>query len=309
MRRVAIFAGLLLASLPALPTQAQVPLCLQLRADSDEQAGLEKLVRSEIGHHPTHRLVETGCRSTLAVELFRAGKQRYLTARIDQEIPVRFELGLDEALPDKLGQAISLALRNDPVYLAEDITRYSAVQRAFHGVLVGGHNAYRIELYQDVIFVAGSSDVAFASGGAFSVTRGSGNWQVFARVFAAGWPDPVIDERNVLRVTSGANLGLTWEASALAATTFYASAGVGLSFLRFEGPDPDSPAERASINIVRPTLDARVGVRFFRLYDFDLDLWAGAKLPWWQSDHVDTKLFGEHGAWTPSIQIGAGVGF
>ncbi len=301
--------SLLVASLLGGVARAQIPLCVQVQAPEAEREALTKLVHAELGHHPSHRPVEAGCRAHLAVELFSVAGQWQLTARIDQEIPVRYQVPSPKELSGKLKQALSLVLHNDPIYLSEDIAHYSAVKRAAHSVLVRGTNSYRVELFQDVIPIAGRDQVALAASAAFSVTRGSGHFQVYARVFAGGWPDEVIEANRVLRATAGASGGLTYELSALSATTFYASAGLGLRYMRFEGNLPGTASELVSIDVVRPTLDARIGARFFRLYDFEIDLFAGASLPWWPTDDVDVKLFGAHGAWTPAIQVGVGVGF
>lgn len=291
--------------------QAQIPLCLEVNASQDGQDDFAKLVQDEIGHHPTHKLVEAGCRTRLTVDLYSAQGSLYLTARVNREIPVRFIIRDKGELEPRLKRAISLALHNEPVYLAEDITHYSALQRAMHSVLKKGNNTYRMELMQNMTFVTGSADVAFASGGAFGVTRGSGHWQVMARVFAAGWPERVISERKVLRVMAGAEGGVIYEFSELGSSTFYVSAGAGVQFVRFEGLDPQDSKRTLPLNAFLISLNARMGVRFFRFYDFDFDLYAAASLPLHPTSDVDvdTHMFGEGGAWTPSIQLGLGVGF
>lgn len=111
------------------PARAETPLCLDVRADEDP-SGLRRLVESEVAHHRSHRLTSEGCRVTLAVDLFRASGARYLTARIGEQVPVRFLIKTPQDLSERLTEAIRLVLGSDPVYLAEDLSRYSAVQRA-----------------------------------------------------------------------------------------------------------------------------------------------------------------------------------
>jgi len=53
----------------------------------------------------------------------------------------------------------------------------------------------------------------------------------------------------------------------------------------------------------------RVGVRFLRTHDFDFDVFAGGYLPLFNTDDPDRPLFGEGGLYTPSVQVGVGVGF
>ncbi len=309
MRCYVAIVGLAVCLSWALPSRAQIPLCLNVRADDEDLKNFAKLVRAELGHHPTHRPVDQGCRSTLFVGLFRVAGVQYLTGRIDQEIPVRHKIEDSQDLAGKLKYTLSLVLHNDPIYLAEDIAQYSVMQRAAHSILKRGTNTYRMELFQNISFIAGTGEVAFASGGAASVTRGSGNWNVLARIYAGGRPDQTVSGRKVLRAMTGAGGAVTYEFSALASTTFYISAGAGLQFVRFEGQDPDDRTRSASINQILAVLSTRVGVRFFRMYDFDFDLYAAADLPLHPTNDVDVSLFGEGGAWTPSVQVGIGVGF
>ena len=75
----------------------------------------------------------------------------------------------------------------DPRLISGRIWRGPATTRA-RGPSGPVANSYRVELFQDVIPIAGRDQVALAASAAFSVTRGSGHFQVYARVFAGGWP-------------------------------------------------------------------------------------------------------------------------
>ena len=123
--RIAIL-GLLFAWLPGPQAAARIPLCVEVRAPAEEQAGLEKLVQVELGHHESHRPVAVGCRATLTVELFQVTGRWQLTARIDQQIPVRYQVPSPDDLAARLRQALSLVLHNEPTYLTEDITPAAA---------------------------------------------------------------------------------------------------------------------------------------------------------------------------------------
>jgi hypothetical protein len=179
--RLALVIALALGPVTA---RAATPLCLEVRADADA-AGVRKLVEDELMHHPTHRLVAAGCASQLAVELFSVAGTRYLTARVNQEVPVRFAVKGARELEERLADALRQVLGNDPVYLAEDLSRLNAVWRSGTNLLVHGNNRYRLELFE---LVLGSSGVnaMFASGGAFTVARGLDHVQVFARLELAG---------------------------------------------------------------------------------------------------------------------------
>lgn len=296
------------ATLPtALPCFGQVALCVDVRADEKDLAGFRRLVLEEVGHHPGHRVVAADCRSRLAVELLTVAGRRHLTARVDEEIPVRYEVDDPKDLSHRLTDAIALALHNDPVYLSESLEHQTAFQR-FGESIRKGHNLWRVEAFQ--VIANGDGNVAQAPGLAVAMTRGSGHWQVAARIYGGGWPASAALGRNELRAMTGFDAGLTWEASEKASTTFYGSGGAGLQYLRFEGLfDRGGTPTRDHVDQVGLALWLRAGVRFFRWNDFDLDIWAAGYLPCFKTADPDSDLFGGKGAYTPMAQIGLGVGF
>jgi hypothetical protein len=260
-----LLLGLLLLPLCA---QAKTKICLQIKAPDKQMKNFEKLVRAELAHHPTHEVVADKCQSMLVLEIFEMKKTWFLTARVNQEVPVRHSFKKMEELEHKLKDAISQVLSHDPVYLADDITHYSRIQRAAHSILKRGNNFWRLELFQGI--GRGGSPVSYAPGAAVSITRGADNWQVFVRVFFGGWPGNPRGEDAVLAVNTGADVGLTYEFSALSSSSFYVSLGVGLQYQRYSGlldaNDPESVDYR---NDFGPTLSARAGFRFLRIYNFD----------------------------------------
>jgi len=300
-----LLVGLLLAATAA---QAATELCLEVKSDAEEdREGLRRLAVDELGHHPSHRVVEQGCGSTLVLELFRVAGQQYLTVRIQGEIPVRYKIRDSGDLPDKLSEALPLVLGNDPVHLAQDITHMSLVQRAAHSILKRGNNYYRIELFQ----LVGNSNnaVAYAPGGAFSFTRGADNWQVFARLSLGGWPGTPTDNDAALRLHTGLDVGLTYEFNDVSSTSPYLSAGFGLQFMRFEGfSGPANDRQPDVANQVLAALTVRAGFRFLRIFDFDCDLYLAGHLPLHPVHDEDSVLFRER-RYTPFLQVGIGVGF
>jgi len=306
MRKARPWSGMLLVPAVlclAVQARAEVSVCLEVKAGEAEADGLRRLVEEELGHYPSHRLVESDCRSRLLVEVFEAAGVTYLTARIDQEVPVRYTIDEDGDLADRLSEGLSLVLHNDPVYLAEDITHYSAAKRLGHSILAGGHNRYRVEVFEAL---SRGPNATFVTGGAFTFTRGSQHWQVMARVYLAGWPGGVNNTDRVLRVLAGVDAGLIYETSALSHTTFYVGGGLGLQFLRFEGRESGA---LSVVNQVAFVFQTRMGVRFFRHTDFDCDVFLAGYIPFHKTSDVDGRLFGEDGLYTPSIQLGFGVGF
>jgi hypothetical protein len=300
MRAAALAIALTLLSSTA---RATVPLCLEVRADADA-AGLEKLTVDELAHHPSHHLVARGapCDSRLTVELFSVAGARYLTARVNQEVPVRFAVKSARELEERLGEALRQVLRSDPVYLAEDLSRMNAVWRAGANLVRNGTTRYRLELFE--LVGSGGKSAVFASGGAFTVARGIDHLQVFARLEVAGSPRSFGPDGVVLRVLAGADAGVLWEASARANTTFYVGPGVGLHYARFEGAQAGREAN--PLNALLFSVALRTGVRTLRFYGFDLDLFAQLHLPLYKSADPDTTLVD---AYTPYVEAGLGVGF
>lgn len=291
--RTAVLIAVVLA---APSVRGAVRLCIDVHSDSDA-AGLRALVIDELRHHPTHRLVDHDCASTLVVELFAIVGSRYLTAHVNREVPVRYAVKSAHDIEEKLGEALRQLLQQDPVYLAEDLSHLNAVWRAGASVARNGSNRYRVGLFE-VIGTAGRNPL-FASGAAIEVARGIAHVNVFARIAAAGalrTADAV-----TLRVLAGGDVGFAWEASARANNTFYLGGGLSLHYLRFEGAPSVNPANTALFSAT-----ARAGARFLRYYGFDVDLFAEAHLPFYKTNDPDSPLVD---AYTPYAMAGLGVGF
>src|SRR5581483_2451850 len=299
MRRA--LATVTLLALAHAPARAATPLCLDARADADAE-NFRKLVEDELAHHPSHQLVATGCASRLTVELFSVAGGRYLTARVNQEVPVRFSIKAPHDVEEKLSEGLRQVLKHDPVYLAEDLSRMNAVWRAGANVVRHGTNRSRLELLE--VMGSGGRNAVFASGAAFTVARGIDHLQVFARLEAAGSPSSLRDGAVVLRVLAGGDLGVLWEVSARANTTFYVGPGVGLHYARFEGTQNGAAATPA--NAVLFSVALRAGVRALRFYGFDVDLFAQVHLPLYKTNDPDSPLVD---AYTPYAMAGVGVGF
>ncbi len=291
---------LIVMCLVAIPARAVTPLCLETRTENDA-AGFRKLIEDELAHHKTHKLVSEGCASHLSAELFIVGGTRYLTVRVDQEVPVRFVVKTAHDLEEKLIDALRQVLQNDPVYLAEDLSRLNSVWRAGAKLVRNGQNRYRLELFQ--LLGHGVRNPVFASGAAFTVARGIDHLQVYVRLSAAGSAQGLGDDV-VLRVIAGADIGGLYEVSPRRNSSFYLGPTVALHYVRFEGKV--AGAEAQPINTVLCSVGLRLGVRVLRYYGFDLDLFAQANLPLYKTRDPDSTLFDE---WTPYGSVGPGVGF
>jgi hypothetical protein len=287
---------------------AAVKLCVTVHADAADQVGFEKLVRSEVGKHPSHQIVEKDCESNLIVESFMTAGSRFLTVQLDGEVPERATIAKSEELPGKLADSVSLVLGNDPMHLAEDPAQFGGMQRAAHSVLVRGLNTYRLELFETMMRT--DKNIAFAPGFALGMARGADQWQVHARLHLSGWPQAVEEQGRALRVSAGMDVGALYETSRKAMTSAYFGAGAGLVLLRLEGlVDPKNPSTAQAVDDIGATLNLRAGVRFLRFFDFDADAFVQANFPLFATHETDDPLFGEKGVYTPYLQVGVGVGF
>jgi len=298
--------------LVATAAWAQVPLCVQVEASGTDQEGLRALVLDEVAHHPTHRVVglgpdATGCQARLYVELFTLDDARFLTARAAGAVPLRYAVPDAEALDRRVREAVARVLGTDPVLLAEDVTRLSAFQRAARSILKEGHTRWRVELVEALI--RSRPDPSFTTGVGFGVTRGSGHWLAAVRAYVTGNPQGPLAEQRVVRTLSGLDAGLTWEASDRGTWSFYAHAGLGVQLLDVVA-DP-SPVTFGADHLleVGGVLQSRVGVRFLRHTDADVDLFVAGYVPMYLTNDQDNPVYGEGGLYTPSLQVGLGVGF
>lgn len=299
---VAVF--LIWSSLGIALARTPTDLCVEVSTSLGEEESLRKLVLDELRHHPSHKLAGQGCLSTLYMDMFELNGVIYLTARINREVPIRHQIKDPKDMSHKLRDAISQVLSHDPIFLADDITHFSAVQRAAHSVLKRGHNVLRLELYQGL--ARGSGSAAFAPGFAVGLARGADHWQVYTRVYFGGWPGNPQAHGYNLQVDTGADIGLAYELSKLSNTSLYFGAGFGLQYLRYEGRvianDPNSVDNR---NHFGPTFHAKVGVRMLRWFDFECDFFAIGYLPMF-GDDKDSRL---EGFYPPTLQIGMGIGW
>jgi hypothetical protein len=303
----AALAALVLVAVPGMGSAA-VATCLTVDVeDSGARPGFEKLVRVELARHPSHALATEACRVSLLVQLFKVGGSQQLTMRLDENVPVRFTIGKGDSLVERVAEAMSLVLGNDPTTLAEDITKLSTIERASHAMAVQGINIWRFELFESMYRTG--SGTAFAPGGSFGVTRGAGHWQVLGRIYFSGWPNDPEEDRPVLKIAAGADVGITYELSAAANATGYFSFGLGLQFTRFEGRVAALGGEIDTLDSFAPHAFGRIGVRMFRLYDFDFDIFAAGYLPMKATRQEDSEVFPEKGRYTMSAQVGVGVGF
>lgn len=294
--------ALLLAVLPtAAWAQATTATCVEVitrRSDAEE---LRRLVVDELDRHPTHRSAEDGCTSFMRVELIEVAEGRYLTGRINDQVPHRERVEGDD-LVGALSSLLTVVLHNDPVRLRGP--RNDDWFRRGLRVLKSGRTLWGFEAYQVGAWLDGGA--ASLPGVAVQVRREVSNWHLGARMSYAGRlgddPDHLVMNHHVT-----AHMQLAWFASEVADTSFYATGLVGLEHQRFAGPAPGYGAgEHDEVGVTGLGVGGRVGVEFFRTTTGRLDVFAQLIAPAFVAQDEEGGVVD---AWVPTATLGAGLLF
>src|SRR5688500_13291762 len=96
---------------------AQVPTSTCVEVIGPEAEAVRRLVISELDRHPTHRAADDGCVSFLRVELSQVGDARYVTGRVNTQVPHR-EPASDD-LAEAIAQMLRIVLHSDPMRLED----------------------------------------------------------------------------------------------------------------------------------------------------------------------------------------------
>lgn len=301
MRSIAV--TLLLAATWAAEAEAAIRICAAVEAPKAERSALEKLLADQLARHRSHQLVESDCESKLAVQLFTLAGQRYLTLRIDRALPVRYTVADGKTLARNLAEGLRRVLNSDPSYLSRNIGQASRLARDARALLIRGETRLRGEIFQ--VLGTDGDRLAAPTGLALALHRGAGNLQVFARLFFAS--DPAGSQRRRLRYFTGADAGVSYEFNRRALHAPYLSLGIGAQLLHFVGRSQlDNPSSEQTASKAGAALSLRVGYRFFRAHNFDLDLFGLGYLPLYRTRDEDSALID---AYTPMAVVGLGVGF
>lgn len=263
------------------------------------------MILVELAHFPSHIESATNCETTLRVEVFRFSESQHVTLRMTGEVPVRYAYDTAEDLVHKLKKGLRLILGTDPVFLKENISQYSETQRAMHSLRLQGTTRFRIELFESVTRTG--KGASFGPGIGAGLYKGSNNLYIFSRIHAS-MQLPGASHNLIERpIAVGLDAGFNWEFNQLKPVTGYIGAGVGLLFLRLRG---EVKQQEETVNSVLAQGFFRIGVRMFRLTNFDMDIFTSAYLPFYPASDVDATMLGNSGrTYTPHVQMGLGVGF
>lgn len=295
----------LLLLAPALARgQSVTETCVEVvtrRTDADE---LRRLVIDELDRHATHRAAEqggdAGCQSWLRVELIDLPEGRWLTGRINTQVPHRVRIEGD-ALADALTELLRVVLHNDPVRLRGP-REQGWFREALHS-LRAGRNLYGAEAYQLGGIVDGG--LSTIPGIAISFRREVDQWHLGARI-SFGWH--LGDRGSDLDLTghAGAQLQLAWFFLESADVSPYVAGLLGLEHQRYHGPSPLAGGAREAYDATGFGLGLRTGVELFRTTTARLDLFTQAVLPAFVASDDDNAVID---AWVPTFSLGAGMLF
>jgi len=282
---------------------ARVRVCVDVDAGKSDAAALRRLVMSEVDRHPTHRAVDSGCESHLRVELDELdasmGGERFLTARLDGEVPAREAVGRAGMGP-ALERLITVVLHNDPRRL-DGPERDDWIGRTRAAFLRRGTMSVGVELYETSAIVDGRLQAL--SGVAISGRRELDRIHLGLRVGAASAFEAPHDRLTLTQEFLG-QLELAAYGSAEAATAGFAALALGLEVQRFQAPDPGAPSNALqSVTSAGAALGLRGGVELFRTTSTRFQLFAQVLLPAFVSHDSEHALVSQ---WTPTLALGVG---
>lgn len=287
---------------------AKVKICVsfhgpKLRNPSEYQ----RLLESELRHHPTHQVVSRGCATRMYIEYMQLAKGGYLTGRLSGGIPYRVRVARVADLPARLREVVAYLLEREPVFLVENMASSGLLARPAQSMVKHGLNFFGLELYQLLIWA--KSDRTPLVGGAFRFRRTVDRWFAGARVEFAYRPGPYpLDlDRIVFQMYGAAQAEVGVNLLRDALVTPYFSALVGASWLRVYGPvDRGGVTERDDLTTALFGVSLRVGVELLRQAAVRMDIFAMVNLPLHKTHNIDSSVID---AYTPSLQVGCGVAF
>ncbi len=260
---------------------------------------LRQLLIDELGRHRSHQFVEERCLSHLRVELISFSEQRYLTGRINAQVPHRDEIA-GSHYPKAVDKLLRVLHHNHPVRLRGP--RGGWLRKKMQA-LKKGRNLYALEFFQLLSDLEGQ----FQSlpGLAFGIRRELDSWHLGGRFAYAGrWEK---SEHLQLRGHLSAQLHLVRFLSSLSRSSLYLGGSLGLEHQRFRGPiHLEGESGREDFSKTGLGAGLRLGWEGFRLSTTRVDLFCQAQLPLFKAKDEEAWVID---AWAPSLGLGMGLLF
>ncbi|MFH2010287.1 MAG: hypothetical protein ABI333_27055 [bacterium] len=300
--RVAVL-GALIAAAPR-PALGKVSICASFRGPSLEHGqGYQRLLVSELRHHPTHHVVERGCSTHLRLEFIQIGRGGFLTGQVGGAVPHRLKVASPQELPQKIRELVSFLLKREPVYLVENLSTSGLLNQPKLTLLKHGVYFFGLEFSERILWT--KNTYAALPGSAFRFRRAVDRWFLGARISFAYNPQrvPELPSKHFVRFhgTAKVEAGVTFFGNARSA--FYLSGLAGVEYFQVYGP---VEGLRRDVVVALFAVSLRAGVELLRHYAVRLDLFAMLDLPFHRASDVDQPVINDY---TPSIQLGAGIAF
>jgi hypothetical protein len=303
--------GRLLAVGPALAVLvwgqaalASLRTCLEVESSSDDATDLEWLVASEVNRHPTHQVVVADCQSYLRVEVLSVGEgdasERFVTARIDAEVPHRERVGAD-GLAAAIERALAVVLQSDSL-TRSDTRPGDPFPQSVRELEQRGRNHAGVELFSVGAVVGG--EIETFPGVAIMARREVSWLHVGARISAASCLPRCGRELHYSRQFA-AQLDLSLYTSSTAPTAGFGSALFGIEYQRFYGRRHyDLVESYGAATAIGPSLGLRGGVELLRHADARFQFFAQPQLPLFVTNDRDHGVIKR---WVPSLTLGVGA--
>ncbi|HTB58572.1 MAG TPA: hypothetical protein VLC06_11890 [Polyangia bacterium] len=295
-------AGGLLVS--AGGARAQLRTCVEVSAAPAETDALTRLIRSEIDRHPTHRAASGDCQSTLIIEVIDLGASggRWITGRLDTQVPSRERVGADGLAP-AVERLLTVVLHNDPLILRGPESQ-GWFMRQERALALHSTTHYGLEAYELAASVGGA--LSTLPGVALSLRREIDQVAIGVRVAGAFNPGAEVATLH-LALEFDAQVEATFYFRPVESLSLFASALLGLDYQRFQGPAPLDGA--GAIGVWTGSglaVTARVGIEALRISDVRLLCFLDLELPTFVSHDPDHGVIDQ---WVPAASLGAGVLF
>ncbi len=264
----------------------QVTTCVTVEAVADDRAALLHLVENEVARHPSHRVSHEACATHLRVELLDLHGDRFLTGRVDGEIPQRIAVeGRDgRALESAVSELLRIVLGNDPVVL------HAPGEQSFFSARV-------LEL---------KDRATFQPGVLVGFTREVSVWQLgIEALFAqrlnghAGRLD--LDTLGRLQVTGALYFSKQADVSG------FTGLSLGLGYQRFTGPRGAGLGRGdGEYSAIGPGVAFRLGLELFRATTTRVTVFAEAFVPMFVASDEETEIVQSY---VPTLALCAGARF
>jgi len=295
-------AGALLAS-PGL-ARAQLRTCVEVAAAPAETEALMRLIKSELDRHPTHRAASSDCESTLTVEVIDlgAGGGKWLTGRLNTQVPYRERVGADGLAP-AVERLLTVLLHNDPLVLRGPESQ-SWLVRQERALALKSTTHVGLEVFERATPVG--APLSMLPGVALALRLEVDQVSIGVRVGGAFAPGADASALH-LALQVDADVEAAFYFRPVESVTLFAAALVGLVYQRFEGPAPfDGPGATGVATSDGLAIGLRAGVEALRVSDLRLLCYLELEAPTFASRDPDHGVVNQ---WAPSAALGVGVLF